>query len=298
MADETEPLWLSKDNDHLLQKEDEESEALFGTGNIPLDGEVTDHPTPIPDVESQPSNSNYGSIKEESPSLASSNKSKKNKKKQTKQNPPTTIFDDEVEDKKSYDNSSVSDADDDDLTMESTKPHMPNRNWCLAFFRLVAGVTVLASLGLLVTQLLPLIFGGIQSQGYFDLALKVYVALFCLLFLLVEFDAPVPVIRNSFLLQAYLSRGFIYSFLGLICLQEAYSERVKEIVSTHADEFHVAWASLFMQISSWLIFACGIFYMFMGICCLKRLRDKLREKDKKAWKKYRKELKEWKRLNT
>lgn len=125
----------------------------------------------------------------------------------------------------------------------------------------------------------------------------VYVALFCMIFILVECDAPVPFIRNSPLLQTYLSRGFVYSFLGLICLQEAYSERVKEMVSAHADEFHVAWASLFMQLSSWLIFGCGVGYMLMGVCCLKNLRDKLREKDKKNWKRYRREMKEWKRLN-
>ena len=157
---------------------------------------------------------------------------------------------------------------------------------------------MVSSLGLLATQIIPLFVAPFKEQGYFDLALKVYISLFCLLFILVEFDAPVPFIRNSQLLQSYLSRGFIYSFLGLICLEEAYSERVKEIVKLHADEFHVAWASLFMQISSWLIFACGVNYMCMGCCCLKKYRDKIRKKDKELWKKYRKEMKKWKRLNT
>lgn len=81
-----------------------------------------------------------------------------------------------------------------------------------------------------------------------------------------------------------------------MCLQEAYSERVKEIVHTHADEFHVAWASLFMQIASWLMLACGLLYMIMGMLCLQGLHDKMYAKNKDAWKKYKRDMKEWKRL--
>jgi hypothetical protein len=150
------------------------------------------------------------------------------------------------------------------------------------------------SLGLIATQIIPLALAP-KSQGILDFALKVYVSLFCVLFLLVEFDAPF--VRKAQLLQMYLSRGYLYSFLGLICVSEAYSERVKEIVKTHADQFHVAWASLFMQISSWLMLGCGLFYMGMGVCCLKRVRDNMSKKNKQAWVKYRKDMKEWKRLN-
>ena len=295
---ESDLLWLSRDNDHIHKTRTvDETEPLFGTGKLPVEGEINDD-----DIESH---SNYGSVQskpndkwsaESSGSPAPSSKSgrsdKKSKKKKKTRPPPKSIFDD------SDDNISSAFSEDSRtaLTLDS-KPHMPARNWCLDFFRLVSAVTVIASLGLLATQLLPLFLAPLKSQGYFDLALKVYVACFCFLFIVVECDVPVPFVRHSQLLQTYLSRGFLYSFLGLICLQEAYSERVKEMVSTHADEFDVAWASLFMQISSWLIFACGVFYMLMGLCCLKNLRDRIRKKDKEVWKKYRKDYKEWKRLN-
>ena len=312
--DESDLLWLSRDNDHIHQKHAaDETEPLFGTGTLPLQGEVEDNND---DMEAK--NQNYGSVEKPpvadnaqwasesrnsgspAPSSAKSKGSKKKKKPKKKaapQPPPTSIFD--SDDDEEHDNiSSVFSEDDSQtcLTMDG-KPHLPNRNWCLEFFRLVSGVTILSSLGLLATQLLPVILVPLKQQGYFDLALKVYVTCFCFLFIMVECDAPIPAVRNSQLLQTYLSRGFLYSFLGLICLQEAYSERVKEMVSTHADEFHVAWASLFMQISSWLITACGLFYMLMGLCCLKKLRDRIRKKDKAVWKRYRKEYAEWKRLN-
>jgi len=336
---DAEPAWLDTAFDQEHEKRvASETEPLFGSGKLPLDS-----PSGEKDEESQPGN--YGAIQsspDDNHSAAPSSKSgggrskastKKSAQKQVSKNknePPKSLFDDDYEKPYADDSSNLSEDGLTTLTLD-TKPHMPTRNWCLEFFRFCAGVTVIASLGLLATQgtsksfsemllswiqqhctrlltklhslfdslllVIPLFFAPLKAQGYFDLALKVYVALFCLLFILVECDTPIPLIRNSDLLQSYLSRGFLYSFLGLICLEEAYSERVKEMVSSHADEFHVAWASLFMQISSWLIFACGIFYMLMGLCCLKRLRDKIRIKDKDVWKKYRKDLKEWKRLN-
>ena len=330
--DESDLLWLSRENDHIHQKQTAdssfsnagESEPLFGTGKLPLQGEVDNNNNSNDDDDDdreEAQSSHYGSVPVSStsgsPTPSSSAKSKgskaktrkkKKKKKATPTPPPQSIFDDDDDSDEDDDNrgdnlSSVySDYDDDDddshsaLTMDG-KPHLPNRNWCLEFFRLVSAVTVIASLGLLATQLLPVILVPLKSQGYFDLALKVYVTCFCFLFIMVECDAPLPAVRNSQLLQTYLSRGFLYSFLGLICLQEAYSERVKEMVATHADEFHVAWASLFMQISSWLITACGIFYMLMGLCCLKKLRDRIRKRDRAVWKKYRRDYAEWKRLN-
>ena len=306
-----EPVWLSPDYDHLHKPVDE-TEPLFGSGKIPLEGEGNDDKQDG-DVESQ---SHYGSTESwqakpsstVSPVPSSKSggglskgsnakkgpKKKKEKKKKPPPPPPKSIFDEPKDDEN--DGSAFSDDDNDtDLTLE-TKPHMPQRNWCLDFFRLVSAVTTVSSLALLATQLIPL-FLAPNSQGYFDVALKVYCTLFCFLFIFVECDVPIPVIRESDLLQTYVSRGFLYSFLGLICLQEAYSERVKEMVKVAEDEFHVAWASLFMQISSWLIFSCGLLYMLMGLCCLKKLRDRIRKKDRIRWQKYRKELKRWKREN-
>lgn len=301
-GDETEPLWLSKEHDHML----------FGSGKIPSGDEEA--PPPPQDYGSISSNNNkpsataddgnddFASAKSSRSSKSNRSKSKQqllqNKKKKQKnapQPPPKSIFDDsehwEDDQKAPDDDSSVTDT----HALE-TKPHMPSPNYCLYFFRVVACVAVVGSLGLIATQIIPLVIAP-HTQGVLDFCLKVYVSLFCILFLLVEFDAPIPFLRNSQLLQMYLSRGFLYSFLGLICVSEAYSERVKEIVQSHADEFHVAWASLFMQISSWLMLGCGLFYMLMGLCCLKRLRDKLSKKDRQAWARYRKDFKEWKRLN-
>lgn len=181
MGDEdTGPSWLSKENDHLHKsKTGEEEPLLFGTGNIPLDGELKDAPpSPFVDVESQ---SNYGSTADDKASLATGgssskkwmNKKQSKKKKKNRPTPPQSIFDERNNDSEIDDPSSVSGDDSKSaLSGDTTKPHMPRRNWCLEFFRCVGGVTVISSLGLLATQLIPLILAGFKSQGYFDLALK------------------------------------------------------------------------------------------------------------------------------
>lgn len=181
---------------------------------------------------------------------------------------------------------------------ETLKPHQPNINICLWMFHLLEGVATVAAMLLLVTQILPLFL--IKSReipvklGILNMALRIYISLFCLIFIMTETGAPIPLIRKSILLQPYLSRGFLYSFLGLICVQEAYSERVKDIVSHGSEEFHVGWAAIFMEATSWLMLSCGIIYFLMGICCLKRMRDRYQQREIDEWKRYREEAKQWK----
>jgi len=177
---------------------------------------------------------------------------------------------------------------------ETLKPHKPGQNPCLWLFHLLEGVTSVVCVALMTTQVFPFFMMRIKDIGVLTLALKVYISLFCLLFILTETSAPIPIVRRSALLQPYLSRGFLYSFLGLISVEEAYSERVKEMISYGNNEFHISWAPLFMEVTSWLMLACGVVYFLLGICCMKRLRDRVKQDEIDAWKRYRDELKEWK----
>jgi hypothetical protein len=186
--------------------------------------------------------------------------------------------------------------------MLKTRPHMPNDNPILWLFHLLQGVAVIAALCLLVTQAIPITLNTSTSYPvpitFLSLALKVYISLFCITFVLVESNLPIPFIRTSELLQAFISRGFIYSFLGLICVEEAYSERVRDIVSHGKDEFHVGWLAIFMQISSWFMLGVGAFYMLLGVFCLRGLRDRMHREEQEEWKKYREDLKKWKETHT
>ena len=60
-------------------------------------------------------------------------------------------------------------------------------------------------------------------------------------------------------------------------MEEAYSVRINDMQEHKGEEFHVAWASLFMQVSSWLVVVVGMIYMMCGMCCLRAIRDKLKQ---------------------
>jgi hypothetical protein len=115
---------------------------------------------------------------------------------------------------------------------------------------------------------------------------------------MVEYDLNIPFVRQSVFLQTYASRGFLYSFLGLTCLEEAYSERVNDMLAHANEKFHVAWFALFLQVSAWSLCALGVLYFVMGLFCMKRVRDKLVKQDRERWKEYREALKEWQRGHT
>lgn len=188
------------------------------------------------------------------------------------------------------------------------KPHRPLHNPILYIFNLLQGITALASFGLILTQLLiPCLiihpFRDIVKRiGPVSVALKCYVALFCILFILVETNVPMPFIRNATLLQGFSSRGFLYSFIGLICVQQAKTDRMKDIIqqknanSIASGGDDVDWISIYMEVSSWLMLGIGLFYMILGLLCLKGLRDALREKEIQEWRNYRIQLRQWNEL--
>jgi hypothetical protein len=101
-------------------------------------------------------------------------------------------------------------------------------------------------------------------------------------------------ISNPFL---PICEGFLYSFLGLSCLEEAYSERVNDMVAHAKDQFHVSWFSLFMQISSWMMVGLGAIYMLLGVCCMKNLRDRMVKDYRERWEVYRDAMEVYKANN-
>jgi hypothetical protein len=199
---------------------------------------------------------------------------------------------------------------------DADAPQRPKIDPCLWVFHFVEGLTAISALFLLLTQIAPVLLlkketeslqqqqhgGGGGGDNAHPLSLtaiveRLYLTIFCLLVIVTESSAPIPIVRDSQILQNYCSRGFLYSFIGIICLEEAYSERVKGLLANVAnvDGFHIAWAALFMEFSAWLMLAMGMLYMVLGILCLKLLRDRMVEREKKHWKTFRQELAEWRK---
>lgn len=275
-GEEPAPSWIDPENDESLKAE---IEPLFGTGKIALEDDDLEEANVIQQRRA------YGAINdsdEEDPKIeetvittASSASSKSGKASRGKSKPRVNKI----------------------VVTESGKPEMPRPNCLMGIFKFIETVGVVGSLALMTSQVIPLIVIPWDEIGLASLCLKIYVSLFCILFLLVEVDAPVSFLRNAAFLQTYFSRGFLYSFIGLSALEEAYSERVDDMIAHQKDQFHVSWLSLFMQVSSWVMLVLGCIYMLFGLCCLKVLRDKLYRNHKEKWQIYREALKSYNQMN-
>lgn len=80
-------------------------------------------------------------------------------------------------------------------------------------------------------------------------------------------------------------------------MDEAYSERLADMIAHARDQFHVSWFSLFMNISAWMMLALGFVYMVLGACCLKALRDKLKRDQKAEWAAYKEAMRVYRYQN-
>jgi hypothetical protein len=80
-------------------------------------------------------------------------------------------------------------------------------------------------------------------------------------------------------------------------LEEAYSERVEDMIAHAKDQFHVSWISLFMQISAWALLAIGGVYMLLGLCCLHALRKRVYRNHKVKWETYREAMRIYRQEN-
>jgi hypothetical protein len=97
------------------------------------------------------------------------------------------------------------------------------------------------------------------------------------------------------LLQNFISRGFLYSFIGLIAIEEATLERVRDMVQEYKDALHMGgWAGVFMMVTAWLMVGVGWTYIIAGCFFLKLLYDRLKQNEIDDWATYRRDLARWK----
>lgn len=88
---------------------------------------------------------------------------------------------------------------------ETGKPEMPRRNCFMAAFHFIETVGAISSLALMGSQAIPLFFIPMDELGIANICLKIYISLFSLLFVFVEWDAPIRFLREASFLQTYVS---------------------------------------------------------------------------------------------
>ena len=90
----------------------------------------------------------------------------------------------------------------------------------------------------------------------------------------------------------WILRGFVYSFIGLIGLEQDLAKKVEDIAagttSVFGPDIGTLFAMLFVSITTWIIIGVGALYAVLGLLCLQRWNERM-EKD------HTDKVNEWKR---
>ncbi|CAM9360624.1 unnamed protein product [Choristocarpus tenellus] len=146
-------------------------------------------------------------------------------------------------------------------------PLQVRRGCLLNTFVVVNAVTVLVAMGVGAAQVLVLVNNTTLSPV--AIAIRCYNVLFCFAIIFAELEWT-QTVRELSILHSWMPRGTIYSFVGLLTLEEENEKGLDE-----------GSASMYVTVIGWIMVAIGVLYFLMGLCCVKRLRDKRLDRYKK-----------------
>jgi hypothetical protein len=183
---------------------------------------------------------------------------------------------------------------------ETGRPVPPTRQCCLQMFFFVQMLGTNTNLVLLVSQALPLFVLDLSASDWAYITLKTYLCLFALIMLIVEIELQmIPLFKKASFLRNFVSRGFLYSFFSLVCLEEADYESAFKALKGREDTqelmglFSVSWLALFNLAAAWSLMGLGILYFLMGILCLQRLRNRYVYDHRQKLKAHQKAVEKW-----
>jgi len=86
--------------------------------------------------------------------------------------------------------------------------------------------------------------------------------------------AAIPFLTDSRILRNWLTRGFLYLFLGVLTLQQT------QIVYTGSATKKNKSLKTFLEVNSYMMMSWGLLYSLMWSFCLQRLENNIREEAK------------------
>jgi hypothetical protein len=153
--------------------------------------------------------------------------------------------------------------------------NLPPPKSCLyTVFVIFSALAVLVTGMMVLSQILNVAILESTKGVIIQQILRVYVLVFCTMFILAElqfeqFLRLVPPMKN------WIYRGFLYSFVGIIGIEESYAALAEEY--PNKPNIQEEMASLFLRITSYAMFAIGFLYIAMGLLCLKGVWEKLKD---------------------
>jgi hypothetical protein len=157
--------------------------------------------------------------------------------------------------------------------METDNTHVSpssQRIFSHKLFRLFKCITILIAMLLLIAQILSLVY--LPFDGV-ELLIKIFLSSFCVLIVMNELEWW-SLLKGSALFWNWIPRGYFYAFIGVVSVEE--NNLKPSGVSLNALPFDYT-AALFIETTSWMMFAVGILYMSLGLCCCQVYQTKVRE---------------------
>lgn len=171
--------------------------------------------------------------------------------------------------------------------------NMGNRSQTHKMFVMVSIMAALSAVNNAVAQIIALRYPG---NYHTEVLLRLYMIGFCILSVLLEVEFNVPLLRESFVLTNWISRGVFYSFLGLLgqsLYDVGYDNHFRRYRyagnsnggygNNNARYYGVYgprmpttedFAEWYVWMTSYLMFFVGVLYIVLGALCL---QNKLRE---------------------
>ena len=135
------------------------------------------------------------------------------------------------------------------------------------FFRFVKFLAVVSSFMLFVGQCVAIFYGRASRV---QVVLKLYVMAFCVLIIMNEMEWT-RLATESKLLVNWMGRGFSYSFVGLVSVEEN-DVMVRFINVSLAGKTQL----MFIESVSYMMVGVGVIYFILGLSCCKSVSDRAR----------------------
>lgn len=152
---------------------------------------------------------------------------------------------------------------------EDTYEIHPRSKLYSVFMAISSAAVLISGLELLAQVLSLALVGGI----FIEHLLRAYMITFSVMFILSElqldwFVEMVPPFKN------WIYRGFLYSFTGVIGIEQSYAILAEEYPKIPGLKGEIA--SIALRVSSIAMLCIGVIYMLMSVLCLKGVFEKVR----------------------
>lgn len=147
----------------------------------------------------------------------------------------------------------------------------PRRSWAHISFLVISTASMSSLTFMALSQGLTAATVPLEP---IQVILRVHILIFCLTSIVAELQYK-TLLKYLPALENWVYRGFLYSYTGLIGVEESHSVRVSP------DTAMANFISVLVKMPSYAMVAMGCLYMLLGMCCCNRVRQGIEDRHEK-----------------